>query len=343
MTIAQSFAADPAKPAVKIPFMGVFVASDAVTKDNLEYQALSYPVWPLPEEKGVSVLELGIRVTNRNSKPVSFLPIVGTPVLKTTDGKAVLPRGPSIISPQRLPEVLSIEPSKSITAYESCLLHGSKKGPSLNWKQAGGAWWLYDRLQSGPYVLQLRYQTQGEAGEARDVLTKGITIVLRKLNASNKVFSNGLAVSALADQTWRAPEPGKHTFINIGFRLTNVKGPNSAGVIPSISTVTITSSGGVSTSAAKTGQIIPRRPPQVFHMVPDISYTYAEPLILSNTGKSLALTGADGHGNGWQIKGLHPGKYMVRYVIQGQKGATPDAWTSWTGEIKTAEIEVEIK
>src|SRR5262249_51178678 len=108
-----------------------------------------------------------------------------------------------------------------------------------------------------------------------------------------------------------------------------------------------------------------KSPGKISHPIPellgiwyDTSHTFAEPALLRQNGESLELTWSDVAGTIWKIEGLRPGKYQVRYVVQGylwpaqealdyeqqaRSGIPPAKLPPFNGEVETAAVDIEIR
>jgi RNA polymerase sigma factor (sigma-70 family) len=346
VTRAAAFAiVPPPKQREEVPnFPAALQASEPANVKALVFQTLTNSVWPAPGPGGLSPLQLQLRVSNRGKDNMRFLPILGTPVMTTVDGKPLKAQLHGNDHIRRLPNPTLLEPGKAVTATELARLFRRDKGLSLYWEDEGGSVWSYDGLQPGKYLLSLHYKSTGPSGTwAGEASTKAVTIEIRELHASAPVVVNQLEVSALADATWPVPAAGKQSLIALGFRVTKVKQPTWARIFPRIAAVQAESADGRVHPVKKVATGLPGWAPQALHMNPDVSRTLAEPATLSRTGQLLALTWADSEGNVWQIEGLRPGRHTVSYVIHADKGKTPEQWTTWTGEVQTAAVEVTIK
>jgi RNA polymerase sigma factor (sigma-70 family) len=321
-----------------------FEASEPASVKDLELEALTNPVWPSPGAGGFSLLQLQLRVTNRGKDNVRFLPILGTPLLTTADGKPLKAQLHGRDHVRRLPNPVALEPGKAATAKELARLFHRDKGLSLYWEDETGNEWSYDGLRPGKYLLRLHYKSTGPNGTwAGEAQTNPLAVEIRELKTSAPVVANQLEVCALADGAWPAPAAGQQSLIALGFRVTKVQQPTWARILPYIAAVSVLSADGVELPVKKlaTGRDNPG--PEALHMNPNMSRTLAEPALLSRTGQGLALTWADRAGHVWQIEGLRPGTYTVRYLIRAEQGKTPSEWTTWTGEVRTAPVEVTIK
>jgi hypothetical protein len=217
-------------------------------------------------------------------------------------------------------------------------------GFALYWEDSGGTMWSFDGLQPNKYLLQLHYTSTGHKNSwAGEVLTKTVTVDLRELKASAPVLANQIEVCALADSIWAAPAAGSASAINLGFRVTKRQKPTWARIIPRIVGVSLRAADGSELAVKKVGVIPPDREPQALHMEPDASRSVVEPAQLTRAGKALVLTWVESDGSVWQVAGLHAGKYAVRYVVQADPGRTPGDWTTWTGAVRTAPVEVVVK
>jgi hypothetical protein len=331
----------PPRPASNVPV--TVQASEPVKVNELEFQVLAAGLWPVPAAGGLSPLQLQLRVTNRGKDNVSFLPILGQPSLQTADGQPVQTRCLGGNGLRRLPDQITIEPGKSFTVTEPAQLFSNPDGPRLSWMDETGSVWSSDSLRPGKYLLSLQYTSMGRNGEwAGKAQTAALAFEIRELKASASVTSKGLEVWALADGAWRAPAEGKQTRIDLGFRIANAQKPAWARIFPCIGTVSIKSVDGKEHLPNKAGTVSAEGSPQALHMEPDVSRTLAQPALLFQSGQALALSWVDSAGTVWQFEGLKPGKYTVRYTIQALKGKTPAEWTTWTGDIQTAPLEVEI-
>jgi RNA polymerase sigma factor (sigma-70 family) len=319
-------------------------ASEPAPAKGLEFQVLTDPVWPAPGPGGVSPLRLQLRVTNRGKEGVRFLPVLGTPILKTADGKPLKAQAHGSDHVRRLPNPVPLEPGKAVTVTEAAQLFRRGNGLALYWEDQGGTVWSYDGLQPGKYLLRLHYKSPGPGGTwAGEALTKDVEVVVRELRASAPVVANQLRVCALADGTWQAPAAGQQGQVALGFRVTKVQQPNWARIIPRIAAVRVQAPDGTELPVKKVATGLPGRVPQALHMNPDMSRTLAEPASLARAGGALVLTWADSAGDVWQVAGLRPGTYQIRYVIRADRGKAAGDWTTWTGEVQTAAVEVTIK
>jgi hypothetical protein len=331
----------PPRPVSNVPV--TVQASEPVKVNELELQVLAGGVWPVPAAGGLSPLQLQLRVTNRGKDHVSFLPILGQPILQTPDGNSVVTRCLGGNGLRRLPDRVTIEPGKSFTVTEPAQLFASPGGSRLSWMDETGSVWSSDDLPTGKYLLSLQYTSTGRNGEwVGKGQTAALAIEIRDLKASPSGTANALEVWALADGTWRVPAEGKQTRIDLGFRIANARKPAWARIFPCISAVSIKSADGKEHLANRAATVPAEGSPPALHMEPDVSRTLAQPALLFHSGQALALTWVDSAGTVWQFEGLKPGKYTVRYTIQAQKGKTPAEWTTWVGEIQTAALEVEI-
>ena len=349
-------------PDAKLP--PIFAASDPVRMKHIDYQILSYPIWPTPALKGTTYLEMELRAINRGKDTFAFCAVPGRPMLKRADGKGLEARFHGGNHPM-WPKMILIEPGRAALAKHFAWLYRGEEGLSLAWYEGGKYAWSYDGLQVGKYLLHLNHEVLDSKGNMTgSVLSKAASIEIRELKASREIIAGQTAMQALTDGSWLTPAPGKQNLIALGLRLTNVRGPSWARIIPSISKVTMTSSDGTVKVSKKTEAVVPRPEPEPYHLQPDISQTYAEVAMLSTNGQFLRLTWVDSTGNVWQVEGLRPGKYSIRYEVQGHDGKTiqrrttwTDAlrtiiqsprdwdqeWTTWTGAAQTAAVEVEIR
>jgi hypothetical protein len=331
----------PARPGPNPP--ALWQASEPVRVNELEFQVLATQVWPAPAAGGLSPLQLQLRVTNRGKENVLFLPILGQPVLQTADGKPLEARNHGRDGLRRLPDKVTLEPGKPFTVTEPARLFANPKGLSLGWMDETGSYWSCDGLQPGKYLLSLRYSSTGRNGEwAGKAQTVALAVTIRELKASPPVTANALEVCALADGVWRVPAEGQQMLIELGFRLTNAQKPNWARLFPGIAAVQLKASDGKELPVSKAGTVVPEGPPLALHMEPGVSRTLAQPAVLSHAGGALALTWVDSGGTVWRVEGLRPGKYTLRCTIQAQPGKTPAEWTTWTGQLQTEPLEVEI-
>jgi hypothetical protein len=131
--------------------------------------------------------------------------------------------------------------------------------------------------------------------------------------------------------------------IQLGFRVINVQPPNCSAIIPCISAMRLQTADGEELRPKKVGVAEPARALRWLHLRPGVSQSLAEPALLAHAGAALALTWADSNGDVWQIDGLRPGRYTLRYLLEAQKGKTREDWTSWTGAVPAAAVDVEIK
>ncbi len=319
--------------------------SNPVTMKDLAFEVVASPVWPTPGPNGVSLLRLQLQVTNLGKETVRFLPILGEPILRTADGEPLTSKNHGRNGGRRLPEPLVLDPGKTVTVEEPLrLASGGAKGMSLNWNDETGSYLSIDMLQPGTYLLALHYNTTKRKGVwAGEVRTESVPVEIRELSASPPTVANDLELVALADGAWPVPAVGKHNVVYLGFRIQSVRKPVWARVIPSITEVKMTSSDGQEMPVKKATAVRPARQPQGLHMEPAVSRTLAQPARIAPFGQCLVLTWVDAGGNSWHIEGLQPGKYTVRYVIRAQEGKTAQDWTTWTGEMQTATLNVEIK
>ncbi|HMF19647.1 MAG TPA: hypothetical protein VKE98_20745, partial [Gemmataceae bacterium] len=210
----------------------------------------------------------------------------------------------------------------------------------------------------GRYALELHYKKLGSQQELlREIETKPITVEIRELKASAPVIKDNFEFCALADATWPVPVEGTTSRIGLGFRIMNLD-IKTGMMMPNIKTVSMKSAEGVELAVKKA-------PGKVFHPVPELigmghdsSHTFSEPALLRTKGASLELTWSDVAGNVWKIEDLRPGKYQVRYVVQGylrpakealdyfnqaRSGIAPARLPPFTGEIETASVDIEIR
>jgi hypothetical protein len=182
-------------------------------------------------------------------------------------------------------------------------------------------------------------------------------VEIRELKASAPVIKDNFEIYALADATWPVPVEGTTSRIALGFRFMNLD-IKTGMMMANIRTVSMKSAEGIELPVKKA-------PGKVFHPVPefvgmgsDSSHTFAEPALLRQSGNSLELMWSDVAGNVWKIEGLRPGKYQVRYVVQGylrptkealdyvnqaRSGIAPARLPPFTGEIETASVDIEIR
>jgi hypothetical protein len=328
------------------PEEAVFQVSAPVAKDGLEYQVLYPPVLAMPDRKGLTPLELGLRVTNRGKKSVQYFPERGMPLLKSADGKLLKIHAWGCDHYRGTPGRVSIQPLRPFSVIDHARLYGTEKGALLTWEDDSGFVWSYDDLSPGKYFLSLDYTTWDLDPKDKSyfsVQTKEVPVELREMKTSKKIAFPEYAVSALADATWEAPAGGKQGPVGLGFRIARMDKSESAGIGPTISKIRLTSSNGRHFDSTRTGDRIARRPLVPCMTRPEISFTYLEPAILLNTGRSLSLLWVDADGNLLQVQGLQPGKYGARYSIQGLHAKMPYDRLLWHEEMQTAELTLQIQ
>jgi hypothetical protein len=357
--------------------------SKPVKADDLEFQIVSSTIWPMPAPlgqgppdmpAGKSPVQFQLRVTNHGKKEVRLLSAIGTPILKSPDGKELPVRMLGALHTRRI-KFLSLEAGKTVTVERFSQI-AYRVGPSLRlaWEDEFGAASEIEGLKPGKYLMGLRYNTrqyaEGLVKESGcwlgDVRTASVPIEIVDLKASQPAIFNGveamsrpdgtwqvfkavergwkdqIEVLALGDTTWQAPAAGKQTQVGLGFRMKTVE-KWWVRVIPSLATVSIKAADGVELTAKKTGATVPVDAPQLLALRPEFGQSLATPAILFHTGNTLTLAFADGAGNVWHVENLKPGKYSVRYVIRTEKGEPSPYISYWLGEIQTESVSVEIK
>jgi hypothetical protein len=359
--------------------------SKPVKADDLEFQVVSSTIWPMPAgtaksrpeswaaADGESPLQIELQVTNHGNKPVQLLSILGTPILRSSDGKelAVHFFGNDHTC---TPKAVSLEIGKSVNIKGFARLYSVNNGIKLWWEDEFGTNWWIEGLKPGKYLLRLHYNTRrlpDHWSSFKDlkawlggVRTEQVPIEIVDLKASPPAIFNGeealltdgtwqikkaaeigwkddLEVMALADGTWQAPAVGKQTQVCLGFRMRTVE-DWWVRIIPSIAMVTVKSAEGVELPSSATGAVVPVDAPQLLTLQPEITKSVAIPAILFHDGKTLTLAWADSRGRVQHVSNLKPGTYTVRYVIRTEKDASQYV-SYWMGEIQPQPIMVEIK
>jgi hypothetical protein len=334
----------------------------------------SNPKLELPT--GASPVRFQLRITNHQKNDIRLLSIVGTPVLQSADGtefKVDFYGGNGL----GVPKFISLAAGQTITVKGGARLYGDdRKGTALGWVDEFGTHWGIDGIKPGKYVLRLRYNTQRHAEDwtlvknsgawLGEVRTAEVPVEIVDLQASQPVVCTGLEatsrpdgtwelkkatergwkddleVAALADGTWRAPATGKPTQVCLGFRMKTVE-KWKVRIIPSIAMVRIKSAGGVELPVKKTTTTVPAEAPQLLVLRPEYSFTVATPAALFHDGKTMTLAWADRSGQVWHVENLQPGRHVVQYLIQAEKGEPALPISFWVGEVWTAPVIVEIK
>jgi hypothetical protein len=345
-----------------------FPASEPVKDGDLEYQVVASPVWPMPttEKYACSVVQIQLRVTNRGKGEVLFEPRLGFPFLKKSDVEWIRPQCYGCDHICVPPAPVSLAPGKAAMARLLFKLHDSRNGNTiwpergicLSWEDHSGGYMGLEKLEKCQYSLELHYEKRGSQQQSLgEVQTKPITVEIRELKASAAVIKDKTEIYALANETWRVPVESKTSRIGLGFRIINRQN-YSALMIPNIKAVKITSADGIDLPVKKLPSKVSHPFPEILSLWYDIAHTFAEPALLCRTGDSLELTWSDVAGNVWKIEGLQPGKYQVRYVVQGylwpdedvdeffkqaRTGMPPAKLPSFNGDVETASVHIEIR
>jgi hypothetical protein len=356
-------------------------------QDHLEFQIISGSIWPLPERvqkagreaglpTGATPVRFQLRIANHQKAQVRLLSTVGTPMLRSADGKELKVHlfGADHL---RVPRYVLLAPGATATVSGSATVFtGGRHGTCLWWEDAFGTNWWIDGLNPGKYLLSLRYNSrEGAEGNSAvrnsgawlgDVRTAEVLIEIVELQASRPVVFHGveaqsrgdgkweihkaadlgwkddIEVRALAESSWQAPAAGKQTQVCLGFRMSTVE-KWWVRTLPSIVQVSLESADGVELPTKKGPTKISAEPPQLLGLRPEFSDSVAIPAILFRNGKTLTLAWADRTGQVWHVEDLQPGRYTVRYTIHGDKGDVSQSISYWVGEGRTEAVTVEIK
>ena len=343
-----------------------FPASEPVKDGDLEYQVVASPVWPMPgtDKNGVSIVQIQLRATNCGKDNTLFQPCVGFPYLKKGNDEWVRPKWYGNDHLRIPPTPISIAPGGSATAKLPFKLHDfsngslfAQNGICLCWEDHSGGYMGLEKLQQRRYALELHYKKLGSQELLREIETKPITVEIRELKASAPVIKDNFEIYALADATWPVPGEGTTSRIALGFRVIN-RQSHSALMMPNIAAMKIRSADGTDLPVKKSPGKISHPFPELLNMWYDTSNTFAEPALLRQSGGGLELTWSDVVGNVWKIEDLRPGKYQVRYVVQGylwpakealdyvnqvRSGIAPARLPPFTGEMETASVDIEIR
>jgi hypothetical protein len=356
------------EPAVNLPVQKQW--SKPVEVDGLEFQIAASPIWPAPgpiagaeSPFGWSQIRFELRITNRGKIPVRLLEMTGRPLLKLAGGKEFpLINGGSAWSDCG-PKTIVVEPGGWINARGHLTLYvGSSKGISVDWLDPICDFWGTHDLKPSNYLLSLHYS----AGNAKewaasrgawmgDVKTAEIPIAIADMRLSAPVIvhreeefpddlgrKNPLKIVGLSESIWKVPAAGKATRISLGYRLGLVE-KSGQRIVPRLVSVHLRSADGVELPVRKTGIAVPVDEPAMIDMQPNINQSSAFAATLFREGQSLTLAWADGNGNVWNIDDLRPGRYSVRLVLRGARGAPGFQNSYWIGELRTADMEIEIR
>jgi hypothetical protein len=132
-------------------------ASVPVRVNGADFQAVTDPIWPVPEAGKPSVIALALHITNRSKESVRFPPWRGSVVLKRADGGALTPIYHGCDRSRPAPPCIALEPGKLLVAAEPAHLFDRGTSLQLSWLDMKGGHLILDVLQPGKYLVSLRY------------------------------------------------------------------------------------------------------------------------------------------------------------------------------------------
>jgi len=200
-------------------------------------------------------------------------------------------------------------------------------------------------IQIGTMCLpELRKAISANDPEVRRRARSAIDAI-RQRGGDAEVEVDGIGFSPIIDRTWRIPPRGKQMPVNMALRITNHKKEMQRFYLfETIDLVLISERGNKIPIDSGRDRILPGT--DVTPLLPSggsysVSHFHA---VLRHHDGVLRIEGTDGFGGYWYFAGLRPGKYWIQmhYCYTGKESIRPNAPT-WTGEVMTDPVSVEIK
>jgi RNA polymerase sigma-70 factor (ECF subfamily) len=349
--------------------------SKPVRSGAVEFQAVVDVRCPVPAAGGSSLIDVGLRLTNRDDKELVFdLFDTITMDLKSADGKLFQRDGGRNGTLPCPP--LRLGAGRSATVFRSGRLEWQKDGKPLvlTGPDGAGGIWLFRGLGPGKYLLSIRYENTAARERMAPEATKGRTVWKGQVQTESvefaivppKVEPTGKAAAierdgmtfelVLPDRSWSIPEnkPGLKTPIELGLRITN----------RSEKALTFGRYGGsdemlIAEMTGADGKALQRNLLEVFRhsgpqesdfalVLPGKSVTFFLDAGLFWERGTHRLGGKDGHGGGWFFDDLKPGRYQVRIVYESKDASVtlkPSGKVMkdiWTGKVETPFVEVSL-
>ncbi|MGE3808624.1 MAG: RNA polymerase sigma factor, partial [Gemmataceae bacterium] len=321
------------------------VQSKPKTVADAEFVLDTQRLWQAPPDRQTATLKIGLTITNRAQAARSFLPWPGEIVLRTPDGKEIVPESRGLRGLRRRLAYEPIEPGKSQRFSEPVLLRNESGSLSLEWSRVNSERMAITNLKPGRYLVAIKYVQQAAGGPlwAGQVETEPLAIDILPPGAvqSKPLVKDGLAFQVETVNPWRfdvldpKEQARRQPTIPLALRVTNdSKDPRS--FIPWRGEPVLKKPDGTLLPKKEHGRNGLRKRPDPVTLQPGESHIAPEAVTLTRNGTSLSYM--DITGTYCTLDGIAPGKYLLclNYEIVGGDNI-------WVGSVQTEPVEIIIE